>query len=124
MQKAALKIEAQTHLSTSLSVPNGHVITSKEQDQMTIDSPASMEDHQTVEADLTSPSEISTECDLYSLSCSALPDKISASESYDHDVPQSVSAPQLPQRGKEEEEKEQEDKPGQREEESLQIYRS
>ena len=84
---------------------------------MTIDSPASMEDHQTVEADLTSPSEISTECDLYSLSCSALPDKTSASESYDHNVPQSVSAPQLPQRGKEEEEKGQKDKPGQREEE-------
>lgn len=116
----ALRIEGQAHLSTSLSVPNGHVTISKEQaadDHMTTDSPVSMEDHQTIEADLTSASEITSECDLYSLSCSALPDKTSTSESYDHDVPQSISAPQLPQRGKEEEGKGQEDKPGQREEE-------
>ena len=107
MQKAALKTKGQAHLSTSLTVPNGHVTTSKEQaaDHVTMsmeklpDSPASMEDHRTDETELNSTaSELSTECDLYSLSCSALPDKTSASESYDQDVPQSVSAPQLSRR--------------------------
>ena len=107
LQKATLKSKGQAHLSTSLTVPNGHVTTSKElaADHVTTskeklaDLPVSMEDHQTDETELNSTaSEISTECDLYSLSCSALPDKTSASESYNQDVPQSVSAPQLSQK--------------------------
>ena len=118
MQNATLKSKGRAHLSTSLTVPNGHVTTSKEQaaDRVTTsieqpadhvttskeklpDLPASMEDHQIDETELNSAaSETSIECDFYSLSCSALPDKTSANELYDQDVPQSLSAPQLTQR--------------------------
>lgn len=88
--------KGQAHLSTSLTVPNGHVTSSKEKFP---DLPASTEDHQTDETELKSASEVSTECDLYSLSCSALP---SARETYDNSVTQSMSAPQLPQREEQE----------------------
>ena len=117
MQKVTLKNKGQTHLSTSLTVPNGHVTTSKDQatnhvttskeqatdhvttsTEMFRDLPASTEGHQTEETELKSVSEVSIESDLYSLSCSALPDKTFTSESVDYNVPQSVSAPQLPQR--------------------------
>lgn len=76
-----------------------HVTTPEEE---VPDLPTSTEDHQVNETELNSASEVSTESDLYSLSCSALPDKMSGSELYDQDIPQSISAPELPQRQLEE----------------------
>ena len=86
-------------MTTSKKQATDHVTTSEEKvpDLLT-----STEDHQADKTELNSTSEISTESDLYSLSCSALPDKTSASKSYDQDVPQSISAPELPQREQEE----------------------
>ena len=92
--------EGQVNLSTSFTVPNGRVTTSKEQDADHVTT-SSRKDHQAVGTDLNSTSEISTESDLYTLSCSALPNKTSTSESFEQDVPQSISAPELPQRDQE-----------------------
>ena len=73
----------EKYLSSSLTVGNGHVISSN--DHM-ISSETRDED-----ADMKSVSEVSTE--LKSLSCSALPEE----RRNDEDLPQCTSAPQLPQ---------------------------
>lgn len=90
------KEEAFDHVTTSEEQPANHVTTPNG----TV-AESSAGDNQDDEMELTSTSEISTQCDLSSLSCSALPDKTSAIESHDQDVLQSISAPELPQREEE-----------------------
>lgn len=75
----------EKYLSSSLTVGNGHVISSN--DHM-ISSETRDED-----ADMKSVSEVSTDSELKSLSCSALPEE----RRNDEDLPQCTSAPQLPQ---------------------------
>lgn len=83
----------QSNLATSLTISNGNVSSSK--DHMT--SPEAYNKEEAAMTDLNSTSEVSTESDLIcTQSCSALPDK--DNREYDQDFPQSISAPELPEK--------------------------